>query len=101
MWFQGVIPDKIIDQVMVEWFDISDVLLIILQELGAKGAVKTFDIGIRLRVSGVSIEVDDRAGTDGIDEVFFELATIVGLAYRTPARLSNSLRELSKSPICM
>lgn len=64
---------------MVEGFCVGDFVLIVFQELGAEGAVKTLDIGIGLRVSWVGIEVHDGAVADGFDEVFFELAAIVGL----------------------
>ena len=64
---------------MVEGLDIGDLVFIILQELGAEGTVEAFDVSVGLWMSWVGIEVLDGASADGLDEVFFELAAIVGL----------------------
>ena len=79
MRFSGVIPDQVIDEGAVERSDIGNVVLVVFEELGADGAVETFDVGIGLRVSGVGVEVLDGAAADGVDEVFFELAAVIGL----------------------
>ena len=79
MRFTGVVPDKVVDQGPVQRFDIGDVVLVVFEELGADSAIEAFDVGIGLRVSGVGVEVLDGTGTDGGNEVLFELAAVIGL----------------------
>lgn len=79
MGFAGVVPDKVIDEGLVERFDVVDDVFIALLELAAEGAVEAFDMSIRLRMPGIGVEVHDGAATDGIDEVLFELEAVIFL----------------------
>jgi hypothetical protein len=84
MRFSAVVPDQIIDQVMIEGRVIFDVRLIMPKKLRSDRAIEAFNMAIGLLVPMVVMEVLDRAVTDGDGEVLIELVAIIGLDMTDP-----------------
>ena len=95
----SVVPDEPRDQLSIELIGSDQQLLMVINELLLNGAVKTFDMGIHFRSSGIGMPMSFVQASDLLIEVLHKLRAVIGKngLKRVRKNIGDDGKELSSS----